>query len=600
MKKKLFAIIIAFMFTVSLLTFSSCDYIFNAIFGPGSDSDGTGNSPVAHTHKMIKKNVENVICQGADTVFYWYCQECRKCFTDELGDEEILDLDALEAGHLFVIESDAETHWQQCKNCKEINGEKQSHSANKWLTNKENHYKVCNVCTAVFALSEHELINDFCEICDFTLNYAVRCNSDYGYDSFATLDNGENLQKLYSDIDGIASAFHDDETMDAGILLSEGTHYYVLDAVSFKNYNISGEQALSVWSVYRHDHPLYYWIDGRVMTNESSLQLCVVNEYAQGEKRTAQNVKLYSKIDEYLALVGEESFDYNIALGLHDAIIQNADYAYKDDGKTPETESWAHNIIGILDTGFAVCEGYAKTFQLLLNACNVNNVFVTGHSKNSGHAWNLAEIDGSWYWFDLTWDDQPTYPRGVIYEYFCKASDDFDDHTVNASSWGVNFLYALPEVSNENYKGNEFQLGAQFTADGFTYQLSGNKSLTLVSCSLSGKVEIPETVTKNGTQYKVTVIGKDAFIANKITSLYIPSSVDVIYNFAFKGCSKLTSVTFADSVGWVRKTMNNTIEEKVTLVDASDAATLLKEYYQYRQGIAVIVEHQYVWTKTSV
>jgi len=155
MKKKLFAIIIAFMFTVSLLTFSSCDYIFNAIFGPGSDSDGTGNSPVAHTHKMIKKNVENVICQGADTVFYWYCQECRKCFTDELGDEEILDLDALEAGHLFVIESDAETHWQQCKNCKEINGEKQSHSANKWLTNKEKHYKVCNVCTAVFALSEH-------------------------------------------------------------------------------------------------------------------------------------------------------------------------------------------------------------------------------------------------------------------------------------------------------------------------------------------------------------------------------------------------------------------------------------------------------------
>ncbi|MCX4287133.1 MAG: leucine-rich repeat protein, partial [Clostridia bacterium] len=125
-------------------------------------------------------------------------------------------------------------------------------------------------------------------------------------------------------------------------------------------------------------------------------------------------------------------------------------------------------------------------------------------------------------------------------------------------------------------------------------------SLTLVSCSLSGKVEIPETVTKNGTQYKVTVIGKDAFIANKITSLYIPSSLDVIYNFAFKGCSKLTSVTFADSVGWVRKTMNNTIEEKVTLVDASDAATLLKEYYQYRQGIAVIVEHQYVWTKTSV
>ena len=60
----------------------------------------------------------------------------------------------------------------------------------------------------------------------------------------------------------------------------------------------------------------------------------------------------------------------------------------------------------------------------------------------------------------------------------------------------------------------------------------------------TGKVEIPESISYDGSTYSVTSIGYDAFYGcTGLTSITIPNSVTRISSWAFKRCTGLASIT---------------------------------------------------------
>lgn len=72
-----------------------------------------------------------------------------------------------------------------------------------------------------------------------------------------------------------------------------------------------------------------------------------------------------------------------------------------------------------------VCEGYAKTFQYILNIKEIDNLYVIGNANGGGHAWNVISIGNKWYYMDLTWDDQKD---GYGYTYTCMPASLFEQN----------------------------------------------------------------------------------------------------------------------------------------------------------------------------
>ena len=120
---------------------------------------------------------------------------------------------------------------------------------------------------------------------------------------------------------------------------------------------------------------------------------------------------LQSKVDEMTAdLAGKSDFDKSLIL--YQRLIQANRYDFGDHDQT---------AYGALIEGTSVCAGYARSYQLLLQAVGIPCLYLTGTADNGyqigGHAWNLVQLDGQWYYCDPTWDDFDNIYWGIPYTY---------------------------------------------------------------------------------------------------------------------------------------------------------------------------------------
>lgn len=370
--------------------------------------------------------------------------------------------------------------------------------------------KHCSLCGEILVKQEYVFYGDY--------SVAEKYDGDYAYNSLLKLDNAEKLTKLYNDIDKIADSFHN-SVSDA-----KEEHKYIIADIDFSELDLTEGEALAAWCAYRIDHPLYYWLSSMVYYSESELSIACDADYAKASDRAALNLKIYNGVKEFV----EEAYSaskYNTVLGFHDLIILSIDYAYESDGKTPEDDAWAHNVIGVFDKGAGVCEAYSKTFQLLLNYCDIENVLVSGFA-NEPHAWNLVKLDdGMWYWCDLTWDDTPDFAWGISYRYFCvndtqnvgwtdgpftmQPSTFLSSHIpYEKVDTGVNYNYELPARSSSEFDGAEIMLRDTFDVGNLTYAIAGYNSVQLVAARANGNIEIPSSVAYLGESFKVISVGK--------------------------------------------------------------------------------------------
>lgn len=360
----------------------------------------------------------------------------------------------------------------------------------------------------------------------------------YGYSYLKKISAAQAslYDALLQEATGVQSATFD--------ILGDADNGYKLQVYNLNDYDaLSVDDAVKVWVTFRNDHPEFYWLSNECMTSSSANTFCmlVYGEYATAESRKKCNELIDNAISEYVSVANNYNTKLEMALAIHDELCKAVTYAM-DDG-TPSEAAYAHNVVGVFENKSAVCEGYAKAYQYILNELGIENIYVTGKAGSSAamenHAWNMVELDdGKWYSIDLTWDDT-VYRNKIVHYYFGATNAVFSQtHVANTSKSETPeyFLYDIPEVSDTPcslvtlYKNGQ-KAGVYYgienafaqmngTSDSYTLELFedtqifalGNKTPNVESLTIKGYYN-----EENGACSEIYVVGGDLKIGGNVT-----------------------------------------------------------------------------------
>ena len=161
------------------------------------------------------------------------------------------------------------------------------------------------------------------------------------------------------------------------------------------------------FSIYNYDGAKYtYWTYG------TKKRVKVVISYKLSKD---QIVAVNSFADNYINQTGLRGMStYDAIKTTHDYLINNYKYT-----------TGANNLYNMINTRQANCYGYTMMNYVILNKLDIP-IRTTYGATNNTHIWNVVQIDGQWYYEDVTWD---TSNKGI--DYMLVSSEKIlKDHTI--------------------------------------------------------------------------------------------------------------------------------------------------------------------------
>ncbi|MCR5792000.1 MAG: chitobiase/beta-hexosaminidase C-terminal domain-containing protein [Lachnospiraceae bacterium] len=246
------------------------------------------------------------------------------------------------------------------------------------------------------------------------------------YDKFdamclAYLEGTESIKGQM--VDG--EMFYPTKAIDTGIALETeiGT---ATQRAAIKERNANKlDAAIEVAEVFFFSNPQYYFLQPQFAngTKSNRITICLgtYGTLANGtvRKGATQNVKNFmeqwtNEVSKGTTIVEKEKI-------AHDLIIKGIVY---------EENEYDQSVYSVVNSGESVCAGYAKMFQLLMNAQGIDAIEIT----SEGHAWNAIRLFGTWYLVDCTWDDTDLASMPVVYNFFNVNGDQIDDQDGNSGA----------------------------------------------------------------------------------------------------------------------------------------------------------------------
>lgn len=188
----------------------------------------------------------------------------------------------------------------------------------------------------------------------------------------------------------------------------------------------------------RFDHPELFWYNSAMARGSTAILL-----YGASEEEA---ILLQKSIDEavtkYLEDIDDSMSAYDVALRMHVKLISSVDYdsialqkQEQEGGPANDEIDYLRTICGVFIDGKAVCEGYARAMQYLLQKCGIECAEVAGFihketgERDGAHAWNILKLDGDYYYLDTTWDDSSNTVQTVKtndpgFSYFCFTTEE--------------------------------------------------------------------------------------------------------------------------------------------------------------------------------
>lgn len=218
--------------------------------------------------------------------------------------------------------------------------------------------------------------------------------------------------------------------------LLEMAENFTVDKVSLPtNQKITHDEAWLVTAAFYSDYPELFWARPSFWYNKNTM-LCseIQLNYNSHAYNLNTELPLFLETAETILASMPNGSDYEKELYLHDALIKKVTYTYS---KLEEQNGYT-----TLVEGKGVCAGYAFALQYLLMRAGIQSYYVVGYAGEN-HAWNLAKIDGEWYYVDATWDDPLTgsgsdSAYSPFHTYFNLSAEMMaEDHTLSGQPYNV-------------------------------------------------------------------------------------------------------------------------------------------------------------------
>lgn len=247
-------------------------------------------------------------------------------------------------------------------------------------------------------------------------------------------------------------------------------HYITLykvvkDFESTCKLELSQSNADKVYLAVYFDNPELFWMNSNYKYTENKNYVSISLEYKNTkEEAEALTDSLNKKVNELI----EESQKYSTAFEkekfFHDYICLNTVYDESTLGNFGGTAYYP------LLNGKAICEGYARAMQLLLDKAGIENYLIVGDATSDGtteaHMWNIVNINGKNYHLDVTWDDSDDTDE-ISYLYF------------NVTDYDI--LYDHSKLSPENNNCIYTDDNYFVKSNRYLYSFNGYDELTTVT-----------------------------------------------------------------------------------------------------------------------
>lgn len=348
-------------------------------------------------------------------------------------------------------------------------------------------------------------------------SFVTSTGSKYGYKFLAKETKGAKRQQFYNDVYDMCVKFwnqtidHSSQTYTS----SQGTKFYVIQKINFKKYDLTLQEAVSTYSVVKHDNPSFYFLPTTVAYSGSWFNytdLCPLVPYeseysSKSSRKTIQN-SIIAFANKMKNTIQSNYTNYYKALTFNNYLRDNIEYA-KTNG-SPSQEHYAHNVVGPITKKKGVCEAFAKVYQLMLNYIGVENIYVIGKGNGGGHAWSMVKFDnGKYYYVDTTWNQNTKSNR-----FFAKGTKAFVETAPTHVAYtpktpNLDYLYDLPAVTSGDYNGTREKLKI-----GIARYYGSNRFGTAVSISKSLKKSSNYVIIASGMTYH------DALVAVPLAKAY--------------------------------------------------------------------------------
>ncbi len=202
--------------------------------------------------------------------------------------------------------------------------------------------------------------------------------------------------------------------------------------ISDLNFGESKQEVLSGAIEKLTNEPEFFYVSNRFSYFPNSMTL---NYWYEKNEAVAMKKELEAVANEMVAdLIASDISDVYKALLIHDRLAVLCEYDYDNyKSGTENIPADSYNIYGALVKRIAVCEGYSKAYKYLLKLVGINSEVCS--SKQLHHMWNTVEIDGKWYYVDVTHDDPVDDVIGrVSHKNFLVSSEEL----YNSGSHGAN------------------------------------------------------------------------------------------------------------------------------------------------------------------